>query len=107
MHEWLRVTDELNTVKVTIATKPLNLKKISIEYVTTGLILSKTITRYQFTNVEQNLHIASFEELYVGEHAGSPTNNPDVTKCATNWFKLYKELRVEDTTSIETSRYQL
>ncbi|CAJ0649913.1 14218_t:CDS:2 [Entrophospora sp. SA101] len=32
------------------------------------------------------------EELFVGEQAGAPTN-PDLTKYATDWFKLYRELR--------------
>ncbi|CAH1768116.1 4452_t:CDS:2, partial [Entrophospora sp. SA101] len=32
------------------------------------------------------------EELFVGEQANAPTN-PDLTKYATDWFKLYRELR--------------
>nr|CAG8551254.1 13476_t:CDS:2 [Entrophospora candida] len=103
---------ELNTVND--SNEAINLKKISMEYVTTGRILSKTITRLEDISVEFNrkfliLHCVDLIEFFSLEipQAGSPTNNPDVTKCATNWFKLYKELRAEDITSIETSRYQL
>ncbi|CAJ0753406.1 8972_t:CDS:2 [Entrophospora sp. SA101] len=109
IREWVKVTDELNAVKDNTSehhywaefahnffSKALqyfaNLNWMILCFKNFGLnhALEKVVDG-KFADILAQTWDTK-EELFVGEQANAPTN-PDLTKYATDWFKLYRELR--------------